>query len=184
MGTKENMKLQIPTLQTERLLLLPPSRACEALYQKFYTDQEASLAYGGPLTPAAAWTRLASDLGNWSLQDFGVWVIQHRESGDLIGTCGFWQGKDWPRELTWWLLPEFRGAGFAQEASLAAITHAYSVFQWQSVDTYMNDTNTPARALVLRLNGIKTGRHRFPDGLERDVFHIPKPGTGNQTAPD
>src|SRR5437763_1858926 len=122
--------MQIPTLQTQRLVLLPPSAACADLYEKFYTNAEASRAYGGPLTGGAAWSRLASDLGGWYLQGFGVWMLQRCQQGDLIGTCGFWQAKGWPRELTWWLLPEARGAGLAQEASLAAVAHAYRVFGW------------------------------------------------------
>jgi [ribosomal protein S5]-alanine N-acetyltransferase len=160
--------MQIPTLSTDRLLLVPPSSACEELYERFYTDADASRAYGGPLSPGGAWTRLASDLGTWHLQGFGVWIIQRRIEGDLIGTCGFWQGKGWP-------LPEGRGAGLAHEASLAVVAHAYAVFRWESVETYMNDTNGPARALAHRLSGTRTGRRIFPDGLERDVFRIPAP---------
>lgn len=168
--------MQIPTLETDRLVLLPPSAACDDLYQRFYTDADASRAYGGPLTPGAAWSRLAADLGSWFLQGFGVWVVQRREQGDLVGTCGFWQGKGWPRELTWWLLPAARGGGVALEASRAAVAHAYDTWRWQCVETCMNDANSPARALVRRLHGTKTGRRLFPDGLERDVFRIPAPG--------
>jgi len=165
--------VQIPTLSTARTVLLPPSAACEQLYQSFYTDPEASREYGGPLSVGAAWARLAADLGSWHLQGFGVWVIQRRSEGDLVGTCGFWQGKGWPRELTWWLLPQARGKGFAHEASRAAVAHAYQGFGWESVETYMNDTNAQARALAVRLGGVATGRRMFPDGLERNVYRIP-----------
>lgn len=103
-----------------------------------------------------------------------MWAVQRREQQDLVGVCGYWQGKGWPRELTWWLLPRARGHGIAHEASLAAIHHAYRAFGWPVVETYMEDTNGPARALVLRLGGIKAGRRQFPDGLERDVFQIPQ----------
>ena len=167
--------MRIPTLVTERLVLIPPDRSCEHLYEKFYTDADASVAYGGPLSTGAAWARLATDLGAWSLQEFGVWVIQQRASGDHVGVCGFWQGKGWPRELTWWLLPEVRGMGIAQEASSAAIAHAYDVFGWHTVETYMNDSNKPARALVLKLGGQTVKRQQFPDGVERDIFHLPRP---------
>lgn len=166
--------MQIPTLHTERLALVPLSTACEGLYEEFYTDAEASARYGGPLTPGAAWARLSADVGSWHLRGFGVWAVQRREQQDLVGVCGYWQGKGWPRELTWWLLPRARGHGIAHEASLAAIHHAYRAFGWPVVDTYMEDTNGPARALVLRLGGIKTERRQFPDGLERDVFRIPQ----------
>ena len=168
--------MQIPTLTTARLELIPPDASCEAHYARFYTDAEASADYGGPISSGAAWARLAADLGSWHLQGFGVWSLRRREQGDLVGVCGFWQGKGWPRELTWWLLPEARGAGLAQEASLAAVAHAYRVFGWPTVETYMNDQNVRARALVLRLGGRVLRRQGFPDGLERDVYLIPEPG--------
>jgi [ribosomal protein S5]-alanine N-acetyltransferase len=165
--------MQIPTLTTERLLLLPPSAQAEDLYRRFYTDESASRAYGGPLSVSAAWSRLASDVASWHLQGFGVWLIQRKVEGDLVGICGFWQGKGWPRELTWWLLPEARGTGLAYEASQSAIAHAYRVFKWKAVETYMNDTNDQARALVTRLHGVRIARQVFPDNLERDLYRIP-----------
>lgn len=74
--------MQIPILHTERLVLLPPSPDCEDLYDAFYTDADASASYGGPLTSAGAWSRLAADLGGWYLQGFGIWAIQRRDTGD------------------------------------------------------------------------------------------------------
>ncbi len=167
--------IPIPTLETPRLLLEPLDASCLPLYDAFYTDADASRAYGGPLTPGGAWTRLASDVGGWQLQGFGVWALRTRERGERIGTCGFWQGRGWPRELTWWLLPSARGAGFAAEASRAAVGHAYGAWRWAAVETYMADDNAAARALVLRLGGVAIGRRAFPDGAARDMFRIPPP---------
>jgi ribosomal-protein-alanine N-acetyltransferase len=169
--------VKIPILTTARLSLLPPSALAWETYERFYTDAEASRPYGGPLSVRDAWARLSSDVGSWHLQGFGVWVIQRRAEGENVGTCGFWQGKGWRRELTWWLLPEARGTGLAQEASVAAIAHAYSTLRWPVVETYMKDENQAARALVIRLGGEKIARERFPDGLERDVFCLPRPET-------
>lgn len=81
---------------------------------------------------------------------------------------------DWPRELTWWLLPEARGNGIAVEASVAAVTHAYQVFGWPEVRTYMNDDNVAARKLVERLGGVKVKRDIFPDGLARNIYRFQK----------
>lgn len=131
--------------------------------------------YGGPINEGQTWSRLKSDLGSWYLLGFGVWVVQLKLSDTLVGTCGFWQGKDWPTELTWWILPEYRGQGFATEASKLAIAHAYNDFNWDRVETYMNDDNVAARSLVQKLGGSKTRRQEFNDGLSRDIFLLPKP---------
>ena len=165
----------IPTIETDRLLLLPPDSSCFDLYEEFYTDAEASAAYGGPTSSARARARLKEDICSWSVCGFGVWVIQDKASKSLLGCCGFWQGEGWPRELTWWLLPQMRGKGYAREASLAAVSYAYDDFGWEKVETYMEDSNQAAKVLVQRLGGECTRRDDFPDGLSRDVYLIPQP---------
>ena len=52
---------------------------------------------------------------------------------------------------------------------------AYEKFGWQVVETYMNDKNIPARNLVEKLGGVKKRRDNFPDGVQRDIYVIPKP---------
>ncbi|GAA6151761.1 GNAT family N-acetyltransferase [Pseudoteredinibacter isoporae] len=162
----------ISTVETERLKLLSPTADNFPVYEAFYGDAEASNMYGGPLSREQIWARLKADLGSWYLMGFGVWIVQEKETGDSIGTCGFWKGKDWPRELTWWLLPDARGKGFAREASIAAIRHAFDQWHWDCVETYMNDENTAARNLVERLGGQKVRRSEFPDGLYRDIYQF------------
>lgn len=178
----------IPTLHSERLVLEPLSADCAEPYERFYTDAQASAFYNGPLSAAAAWARLASDLGSWHLQGFGVWALRLKQAegpGELIGVCGFWQGRGWPRELTWWLLPEFRGRGLAQEASVAALRHAYEQFGWDEVQTYTKDENLAARRLVERLGGQVLRREVFPDGVARFLYRLPRPAAASaSTAPE
>ncbi|PKF79569.1 N-acetyltransferase [Vibrio sp. vnigr-6D03] len=163
----------IPKIETDRLLLVAPDKSCFEAYEAFYTDSDASEAYGGPISRSMAWARLKSDVGGWYMDGFGVWAIKEKSSGKVVGVCGFWQGLGWPRELTWWLLPNSRGKGYAVEASLAVISYAYREFGWQEVETYMNDANKPAKSLVKRLGGVKSRRERFPDDLNRDIYVFP-----------
>jgi len=164
----------LPTLETELLRLVPPTLASLDVYELFYMDSEASKAYGGPIEKEQVLTRLKADLGSWYLFGFGVWIIQLKSDSSFVGTCGFWQGKNWPTELTWWVLPEARGKGVATEASKAAISHAYTEFKWDAVKTYMNDENVAARALVEKLGGQKIDRAKFHDGLSRNIYQLPK----------
>ena len=71
------------------------------------------------------------------------------------------------------LLPQ--GAGFATEASRAAIAFGYGELGWDLVETHMTDENQAARRLVARLGGTVIARERFPDGIDRDVFSLPRP---------
>ncbi|WP_100643427.1 GNAT family N-acetyltransferase [Alteromonas facilis] len=165
----------IPSLETARLKLIPPEVNCFDMYERFYTDEDASKMYGGPISKEQAWARLKADLGSWHLLGFGIWVIQSKSDNRYIGTCGFWQGHEWPKELTWWIIPSERGKGIATEASIAAVAHAHEVFQWDIVETYMNDENVAARGLVEKLGGIKVRRQTFNDGLSRDIYQLPNP---------
>ncbi len=162
-------------INAERVVLRPLASDCFDAYERFYCDSAASANYGGPLTAGQAFSRLASDIGSWVLQGFGVWAVEQRTTQDVVGVCGFWQGIDWPRELTWWLLPSARGAGLAIDASRAAVTFAYDVCGWESVETYMHDDNEAARRLAERLGGVAIGRPVFPDGVTRSLYRIPRP---------
>ena len=92
----------------------------------------------------------------------------------MLGSCGLWWPEGAPRsELTWWLLPEARGQGFATEASLSAIAFGYEVLEWSVVETHMDDRNLAARKLVERLGGTVFAREEFPDGITRNVYQLP-----------
>jgi [ribosomal protein S5]-alanine N-acetyltransferase len=164
----------IPEILTERLVLRVPHEADSPMYARFYGDAEASAFYGGPLSPVAAWSRLARDLGHWCLRGYGMWVIERRDNEETVGGCGLYWPTGWPRpELTWWVLPEQRRRGFAREASVAAIRFGHETLGWARVETHCDDDNAAARSLIASLGGTRIVRERFPDGKDRDVFEFP-----------
>jgi [ribosomal protein S5]-alanine N-acetyltransferase len=166
----------IPTLTTERLELRAPKGDDYPVYRDFFGDAEASHFYGGPLNGERAWRVLATDLGHWALRGYGRWSVVEQVTGQMVGGCGLWWPKGYPRsELTWWIIPTARRHGYALEASRAVVAFGYDVLGWDLVETHMNDENTAARKLVEKLGGNKIMRELFPDGLERDVFALPRP---------
>ncbi len=167
--------MAIPTLETKRLLLRAPGPEDFPVYRDFYADAEASASYGGPLPPALAWRKLAFDIGHWALRGFGAWAVVEKMSGRTVGGCGIVWPEGWPRhELTWWIAPSARRNGYAEEASRAAIEWAHTSLGWDGVETHMKDDNLAARRLAEKLGGAIVGRETFPDGLERDIFLLPK----------
>lgn len=167
--------MQIPELTTGRLTLRAPETADFELYRTFYADAEASHFYGGPLTAAQAWRKLAYDIGHWALRGFGMWTIEESETGQAVGGCGIVWPEGWPRhELTWWIVPAARRRGYALEASRAVIAWACDALGWSGVETHMNDTNAAARSLAERLGGKAIAREEFPDGLSRNIYLLTK----------
>lgn len=166
-----------PLLTTERLTLRRPEGRDHAAYARFFADAEASHFYGGPLRADQAWGRLAEDIGHFALKGFGRFVITRQDA--TLGGCGILDVEGWPgHELTWWLLPEARGQGIAQEASRAVLSWAGQNLGWQQVETHFRDENAPARKLTQSLGGRKLRRETFPDGIARDIYAMPTGAEG------
>lgn len=171
-----NIQHQIPTLKTQRLELRGPTAEDYVVYRDFFADAEASHFYGGPMDADRAWRVLASDLGHWALRGYGRWSVVEQATGRMVGGCGLWWPEGYPRsELTWWIIPSARRHGYAIEASRTAVAFGYDTLGWKLVETHMNDENIAARMLVEKLGGTPFLREKFPDGLERDVFALPRP---------
>jgi ribosomal-protein-alanine N-acetyltransferase len=168
----------VPTLTTERLTMRLPQAADVDAYAVFYSiPSDLAGKYRGPRTRDEARLLLEEDIDHWQRKGFGMWLLVRREDGAIVGGCGIAHPDDWPsHELTWWLMPEERGKGYATEASRAAIAFGYDTLGWPSVETHMRDQNLPARRLAERLGGEVIRRDTFPDGVARDVFALPHPG--------
>jgi len=163
-----------PRLATKRLTLDPPTQADLATYQAFYTASDVKVgAYRGGRTDAKIRAILQHDIAHWA-KGFGIWMLRLTD-GQTIGGTGLAHADDWnTHELTWWLLPDHRGHGYAFEASRAVITFAYETLGWPQVETFMRDANIPARRLAERLGGTVTRRDIFPDGVARNVYALPR----------
>ena len=166
----------IPTLVTKRLILRGPRLSDLAAYKAFnnVSDVKVGNYRGGRPEPELS-ERLGQDIAHWTVKGFGMWIMCLKDQDVVLGGAGLCYPDNWPsHELTWWLMPDARGQGFATEASQAVIDWAYDIKGWPVVETYMRDENQPARRLAVRLGGKITRRDTFPDGVKRDVFALPR----------
>ena len=171
-----------PVLHTGRLTMRQPKIVDLAAYLAFYAlASDIPGKYRSPRPEAEVREILADDIDHWRHKGFGMWLLERRDTGEVVGGCGIAHPDDWPsHELTWWLMPAARGKGYASEASRAAIAFGYDTLGWASVETHMRDENLPARRLAERLGGVVVRRDVFPDGVARDVFVLPHPGLGDE----
>lgn len=82
---------------------------------------------GFSLNGEEAWYRLLRFVGHWSHFGYGLFVVEDRANGRLIGEAGFARFNrgidaqfDNAPEAAWRVLPEYRGKGLASEVMLAA----------------------------------------------------------------
>ncbi|MEJ6393668.1 GNAT family N-acetyltransferase [Gymnodinialimonas sp. 2305UL16-5] len=168
----------IPTLETERLTLRAPGAQDLVSYEAFYAVSDVTVGgYRGGRSAQEVAEILAQDIAHWADKGFGMFLLRRKGEEAVLGGAGLVHPDNWPsHELTWWLMPEARGAGYATEASRAVIDWAYRVLGWLRVETHMRDENTAARAIAQRLGGTIDRRETFPDGVTRDVYVLPKQG--------
>ncbi len=117
-----------PMIDTPRLHLRPHRAEDLEPYRVIWAPPpEPGNPAGFALNEEEAWYRLLRFVGHWAHFNYGLFVVEHRETGRLIGEAGyahFHRGigprfDDAP-EAAWRILPEFRGSGFATEAMRAA----------------------------------------------------------------
>lgn len=116
-------------LQTERLLLRAFRQDDVDAYAAMCADPEV-MRYlsvtGALLSREDAWRQMALFAGHWSLRGFGMWAVEHRQTGRFVGRVGLHHPEGWPDlELGWSLRREDWGQGFATEAARAAADHAF-----------------------------------------------------------
>ena len=139
------------TLDTPRLRLRQFSAADWPAYAAMCADTETMryIATGQPQTPDEAWRSIAIFLGHWQLRGYGMWALEQRDSGVLLGRVGFIDPPGWPGfELGWLLAREHWGRGYAREAATAALRHAFETLQRERVISLIRPQNLRSIALA------------------------------------
>jgi RimJ/RimL family protein N-acetyltransferase len=118
----------IERLETERLLLRLFRESDLDAYAEMCGDPEVMKYLGGAtLSRAESWRNMATVLGHWQLRGFGLWAVEERGSGQLVGRVGCWRPEGWPGlELAWTLRRQSWGKGYATEAARTALDVAFS----------------------------------------------------------
>jgi len=115
-------------LHTERLRLRAFHGGDLEEYARMCADPEVMkyIGTGVTLTRAESWRSMAGILGHWKLLGYGMFAVERRDTGQLIGRAGFLDPPDSPGfELGWLLGREHWGRGFAVEAARRALAYAF-----------------------------------------------------------
>lgn len=149
------------TLESERLRLRQFRQDDFESYAVICADPEV-MRYLGPGQPLArweAWRQMAMILGHWQLRGFGLWAVEERATGALIGRIGFFEPEGWPGfELGWMLRRESWGKGYATEGARCALAHAFTTMGRTHLISLIRPDNAPSIRVAERIGERLEGR--------------------------
>jgi RimJ/RimL family protein N-acetyltransferase len=149
------------TLETERLVLRMFREEDLDAYATMCADPEVMryLGDGKSLTRSEAWRQMALILGHWRLRGFGLWAVEERGTGILLGRIGFFQPEGWPGfELGWMLRRASWGKGYATEGARRALAHAFTAMGRDHLISLIRPANRASIPVAERLGQTLEGR--------------------------
>jgi RimJ/RimL family protein N-acetyltransferase len=126
------MELDVPVLETERLILRGPRAQDLDDSVTLWSDPHVTRYIGGkPFGREEVWARLLRYIGHWSVAGYGFWLASERATGRFVGETGIADFKrdlaisfDGAPEAGWVLAPWCHGKGYATEAMTAVLAWA------------------------------------------------------------
>jgi RimJ/RimL family protein N-acetyltransferase len=154
------MPLAAERVDTERLRMRRFVHADWDAFAAICADTEVMryIGEGTVQSRVEAWRSMAAFEGHWQLLGYGMWALEHRASGALIGRVGYLDRPGWPGfELGWLLAREHWGHGYAREAAAAALQHAFTVLKRERVISLIRPGNQRSVAVALAIGEAPAG---------------------------
>ena len=168
-------------IQTERLILRDWR---EADIEPFitHTNTPAVMRWlGGVWTREEAGNALRGRLMRWQVErGFTFWAVERKADGALLGFCGL-KLADTPgtsiegvHEVGWRLREDAWGQGYAKEAAIASLDHAFEALAAPRVVAITFPQNVASWGLMERLGMIRCPQDDFdhPNAIDRLKAHF------------
>jgi len=142
----------IPQLETERLILRAFRQEDLDAWASFSADPEVMRFLDGPVARSDAWRSMSATLGHWVLRGYGMWAVERKSDGVLIGRVGLINPEGWPGlEVGWTLGRPFWGRGYATEAAAATMRYGFLTQPVDRLISNIDPGNIASQAVAMRL---------------------------------
>ena len=168
------------TLETERLLLRWFREDDFPAFFAMASDPEVMRFLSGqPQTENEAWRSMAAYMGHWYFRGYGVWAVEEKETGKLVGRIGFMNPAGWPGfELGWTLARDSWGKGYATEGAARALRYAFTEMGRDRLISCIAPNNINSIRVAERLGETVEGetellgKHVLIYGISRDRWKL------------
>ncbi len=167
--------IDIPVLETERLVLRGFTPADHAPLCAFYADARTARFVGGLEEPRVVWRRMASYIGHWALRGYGMWALADKQTDAFVGYVGNWFPDGWPEpEIAYGLVASAHGRGLAVEAASRALRHAYENLGWMTAISAIDVDNRASQGVARKLGATREKTGVAMSGFTADIWrHLP-----------
>ncbi len=154
-------------IETERLLLRPLHDGDWHGLQRTYGDPEVMTWIGTAAhdlaSTAAAVGRMSM---HWRLLGYGMFAVQERASGEMVGRVGLMLHPDWPLdgpkvEVGWTFQRSAWGRGYATEGAKASLAYGFDVLDLPQIFSMTRPDNVRSRAVMERCGLTQRGEIDF-----------------------
>ena len=163
-------------LETERLRLRQWKLDDFDWYAALCADEEVMRFLGGKtFNRLDAWRHFTSIAGHWHFRGYGLWAVEEKASGSLLGRVGIIDHEGWPGfEVGWTLARAAWGKGYATEAARRAMQYAFEGLKRDRVISLIDRDNRASRQVAERLGETGAGRDRAHGHQRACLRHRPR----------
>lgn len=148
-------------VETERLRLRELDAPDLPALRKILQDPQVMVAYEGPFTDAEVQTWLDRQRRRYQSDGIGLWAVESRSTGEVIGQCGLTLQSGSGEEVVevgYLFRRDAWGNGYATEAAAGCVAWAFSTMQTDAVHAQIRDMNLASMNVAIRLGMTVRGR--------------------------
>lgn len=172
---------QFPMLHTERCILREAADEDHVLLLELYGNPKVV-----EFLPLDTFTSIEDAEGelSWYRSIFknktGLrWIVEERDSGKAIGTCGFlgYESEHYRAELGYDLLENYWGKGIMKEVVHEAVTFGFEKIGLNKIEAKITPENIASQRLLEKLGFSREGllrQHEFEKGSFVDILVMAK----------
>ena len=162
----------VPVLETERLVMRGWREDDLDRYVPIASHPEVYSALGRTSEPTLhdVWSEIAFWAGHWELKGFGHWLVEKRDTGELVGRVGLLRPPEWPDlEVGWTIGREHWGNGYAGEAARASCEWAHEELGAEHIVSLIVPANTRSVRVAEKLGETVEGSFQHA-GFEHRIY--------------
>ncbi len=160
----------IPTFETARVKARRVTPGDLEELASMYQNQEVMKTLGGTRSREQALGLLERMIKQWDEYDFGVWILEDKETGAFMGRAGLLKvhidGAD-EIELLYALLPDYWSKGIATEAAKEIVRIGFEELGLENIVSFTLPENKASQRIMEKL-----GFTYEKDCVHADLLHV------------